>query len=811
MAGREGLVDTAVKTSRSGYLQRCLVKHLETLKVAYDHSVRDSDGSVLQFLYGEDGVDVTQSPYLFKFDEMRANFSELKASRTKPFKHFQTNSHLVNLGTAPAYLAAKDAMRSGDVKYAAKQLKQLLADSPGDPAVDQNIAAISRGIRDGGAKAEGLFDPVQSILTPSHFFGSTSERHEEELRKYLTQAKGRGQCSDKEVEAFAQYMRLKFMQSLAQPGEAVGVIAAQSMGEPSTQMTLNTFHLAGHGGANVTLGIPRLREIVQTASKSCATPLMRLEVLRDEAGATDFQSKQRVAQAAQRRFRGVTILDCLNRVAVHESAQLIRGRLMWTYQCRLEFLPVQKLCKRIPHLTPGRLEAYVKAAVVRKLKRDLQRVIQATKTGRSAVTRQAAGDGDMEDGGGAAKDADDAGGASDADNPDAEKPDAAAPKKKKQRTGTGAADRAAAEEEAEAKAEEDVAMEEDDVSENSGMYSDCDEEELGDGAEQGATRRGAGDPDGEEEDDDGEPAVLPVREPADSDDDGDEPREADAMESDEDAGPAAKDKGGGAEGKRAREKDEGGGADGKKAAPAAPGEEATDEGRVALDHALSSGQLVWNSALRNDAMTVVVAHRASECPHRVCVAEMLHQICRASEIKDPDCAGVQNAHIKVEDDRVWLECEGINFYSLHSLPEEVVDHARLYTNNFLNIYETYGVEAARAAIVREIREVFGHYGIDVDRRHLSLIADYMTHSGTLRAFNRHGLMHNTSPMQQMSYETTCEFMGKAVNDAVPDTMVSPTSSIMLGQPPTVGTGIVSLLVDLNPPVPAWRKEPKFTW
>lgn len=44
----QGLIDTAVKTSRSGYLQRCLVKHLEGIKVAYDHTVRDSDGIVLQ-------------------------------------------------------------------------------------------------------------------------------------------------------------------------------------------------------------------------------------------------------------------------------------------------------------------------------------------------------------------------------------------------------------------------------------------------------------------------------------------------------------------------------------------------------------------------------------------------------------------------------------------------------------------------------------------------------------------------------------------------------------------------------------------
>ncbi len=48
MSGREGLVDTAVKTSRSGYLQRCLVKHLESLRVHYDYSVRDSDGGVVQ-------------------------------------------------------------------------------------------------------------------------------------------------------------------------------------------------------------------------------------------------------------------------------------------------------------------------------------------------------------------------------------------------------------------------------------------------------------------------------------------------------------------------------------------------------------------------------------------------------------------------------------------------------------------------------------------------------------------------------------------------------------------------------------------
>ncbi len=62
------------------------------------------------------------------------------------------------------------------------------------------------------------------------------------------------------------------MRALSEPGEAVGLLAAQSIGEPSTQMTLNTFHFAGRGEMNVTLGIPRLREILMTASKHIATP-----------------------------------------------------------------------------------------------------------------------------------------------------------------------------------------------------------------------------------------------------------------------------------------------------------------------------------------------------------------------------------------------------------------------------------------------------------------------------------------------------------------------------------------------------------
>merc|ERR1712226_981727 len=72
---------------------------------------------------------------------------------------------------------------------------------------------------------------------------------------------------------------MKVMQAQVEPGEPVGVLAAQSVGEPSTQMTLNTFHFAGRGEMNVTLGIPRLREILMVASANIKTPTLSLPFL----------------------------------------------------------------------------------------------------------------------------------------------------------------------------------------------------------------------------------------------------------------------------------------------------------------------------------------------------------------------------------------------------------------------------------------------------------------------------------------------------------------------------------------------------
>ncbi len=71
MGGREGLVDTAVRTQQSGYMQRRLINALEHIRLEYDGTVRDPHGHIVQFLYGEDGIDVQKSDHGEAFNPTR--------------------------------------------------------------------------------------------------------------------------------------------------------------------------------------------------------------------------------------------------------------------------------------------------------------------------------------------------------------------------------------------------------------------------------------------------------------------------------------------------------------------------------------------------------------------------------------------------------------------------------------------------------------------------------------------------------------------------------------------------------------------
>lgn len=200
MAGREGLVDTAVKTSRSGYLQRILVKNLESLIVQYDYTVRENDGTIVQFLYGEDGLDTH-----------KVNQVENVAFMADNFESFKANS------------STEIIKKSTDSKSAIKWWKAQAKNTE-----------------------EYQYRVVTSELNPAMNFGSISMKAQESLRSFIAKDP---RFAGKEVKntrkEFQELFYSKYYTSLACPGEAVGAIAAQGFGEPSTQMTLNTFHTSG--------------------------------------------------------------------------------------------------------------------------------------------------------------------------------------------------------------------------------------------------------------------------------------------------------------------------------------------------------------------------------------------------------------------------------------------------------------------------------------------------------------------------------------------------------------------------------------
>jgi len=97
---------------------------------------------------------------------------------------------------------------------------------------------------------------------------------------------------------------------------------------------------------------------------------------------------------------------------------------------------------------------------------------------------------------------------------------------------------------------------------------------------------------------------------------------------------------------------------------------------------------------------------------------------------------------------------------------------------------------------QEIKNVFGAYGIHVDPRHLSLVSDYMTFEGTIKAFNRVGLDSNASPFQKMSFETTTHFLRGAVLSGDTEKLTSPSSRLVVGRVVGSGTGCFELLQPL---------------
>lgn len=262
MGGREGLVDTAVKTADTGYMSRRLIKGLEDLSVHYDYTVRNASGCIVQFVYGDDGMDPAsmeaKSGVPLNFDRLF-----LKIQATCP------------AGENDSYLSPGEI--SG--KLEEELVKQSVAHG-GDCS-----EAFKRSLRDFFGVLGGRLKRTMELVEEYAAGGKCKD-----LEKVAHKVSG---ITNKLLEVFVETCISRYHLKKIESGTAIGAIGAQSIGEPGTQMTLKTFHFAGVASMNITQGVPRIKEIINGAKK-ISTPIITAELEHDNDGKLALKVKNRI-------------------------------------------------------------------------------------------------------------------------------------------------------------------------------------------------------------------------------------------------------------------------------------------------------------------------------------------------------------------------------------------------------------------------------------------------------------------------------------------------------------------------------------
>nr|AAC99959.1 DNA-directed RNA polymerase I, largest subunit [Homo sapiens] len=744
MAGREGLVDTAVKTSRSGYLQRCIIKHLEGLVVQYDLTVRDSDGSVVQFLYGEDGLDIPKTQFLQpkQFPFLASNYEVImksqhlhevlsRADPKKALHHFRAikkwqSKHPNTLLRRGAFLSY-----SQKIQEAVKALKLESENRNGRRPWDSGrmlrmwYELDEESRRKYQKKAAACPDPSLSVWRPDIYFASVSETFETKVDDYsqewAAQTEKSYEKSELSLDRLRTLLQLKWQRSLCEPGEAVGLLAAQSIGEPSTQMTLNTFHFAGRGEMNVTLGIPRLREILMVASANIKTPMMSVPVLNTK------KALKRV-KSLKKQLTRVCLGEVLQKIDVQESFCMEEKQNKFqVYQLRFQFLPhayyQQEKCLR-----PEDILRFMETRFFKLLMESIKKKNNKASAFRNVNTRRAT--------------------QRDLDN-------------------AGELGRSRGEQEGDEEEEGhivDAEAEEGDADASDAKRKEKQEEEVDYESEEEEEREGE-----ENDDEDMQEERNPHREGA-----------RKTQEQDEEVGlggpvpshpPDA--------------------APETHPQPGAPGAEAMERRVQAVreihpfidDYQYDTEESLWCQ------VTVKLPLMKINFDMSSLVVSLAHGAVIYATKGITRCLLNETTNNKNEKELV-LNTEGINLPELFKYAE-VLDLRRLYSNDIHAIANTYGIEALRV-IEKEIKDVFAVYGIAVDPRHLSLVADYMCFEGVYKPLNRFGIRSNSSPLQQMTFETSFQFLKQATMLGSHDELRSPSACLVVGKVVRGGTGLFEL-------------------
>ncbi|XP_053397077.1 DNA-directed RNA polymerase I subunit RPA1-like [Mercenaria mercenaria] len=712
MAGREGLVDTAVKTSRSGYLQRCLIKHLEGIKVNYDLTVRDCDSSVIQFKYGEDSLDISKVGFLIpkQFPFLLSNKHILENKQQKvPFDESE-EKRISKLEKKIQKWQKKNnrdgrqlVRRSGFLQFCQDvgddlDITEDCDTAPGRSDKDWQLCTLWKTISEKQKKkyekkCVKCPDPVLSKFLP-YSPNVLPERLGDIIRNYAKK--------NTDEEQFSQLMNMKVQQSVIEPGEAVGLLCAQSIGEPSTQMTLNTFHFAGRGEMNVTLGIPRLREILMVGSKNIKTPALDIPVLPGD----DIREK---VKQLQRRLTKVNLNEVIQNIQVCEWLAIkgkIRAQRSRVFRIRMNFLPRECYKERFV-VGPNTILKFVEKTYIKKIVQLVRAKINAqNKLLSSGTQKRRLQPRSTED--------------SEFSNVGANMDD-----------------------------DEEEAMDADDGDEtaNNQKHKKMEEHEYDDEDE---NSRDSFDKEDEEEDVDME----------------DEVPETEDINEELIAEYEVKDK---------------------------------DHPEARINAVLQLGAEVEH--YRYDIKKKLWCEVTISFPLQDSKIDLLALL--ESDIKKHvvyEVPGISRCILGEQDGpygkEMHLKTEGINMLELFR-NADILDINRLYCNSIHDMAMMYGIEAASRVVIKEVQAVFAAYGINVDYRHLSLLADYMTFEGSYKPFNRVAMETNPSPLQKMSFEQTMKFLVDSSVKCRTDSLKSPSAQIVLGKNVSCGTGCLDLFTPLT--------------
>ena len=283
MGGRTGLIDTAVKTSSTGYIQRRLIKALEDISVRYDMTARNSKNKIIQFQYGTDSINT------MKVESIKLPLS--KMSLEDIYKHFKIpeNKELKTItnyseDTIKRFKKQKKLLvqkTKNMITYILEKRKEIVEhvfnyDDNITIHIPVNFYRIINNVQN------NLYITSNNIvdITPFEYYDLIKKKMDKlSTNKYYAPSElfkvawyyylsphdilTIRKFNKKAVLYLLDMLELYYKKSIVHPGEMVGMIAAQSIGEPTTQMTLNTFHFAGVASkSNVTRGVPRIEEIL---------------------------------------------------------------------------------------------------------------------------------------------------------------------------------------------------------------------------------------------------------------------------------------------------------------------------------------------------------------------------------------------------------------------------------------------------------------------------------------------------------------------------------------------------------------------